>query len=125
MDVESIKERWMIGYWNEAGTSNKHVERVDYKLLHKMLFLIVAKFMCDYCQYLFIMSLVVLQKLTRKLNWVFSRGSIRVEVARLWLSQRNFLDIVTNTNGQSINLLFQILFIIWEWYSGSFQPHAQ
>ena len=33
MDVESIKERRMIGYWNEAGAGDKHVEGIDYKLL--------------------------------------------------------------------------------------------
>ena len=90
-----------------------------------MLFLRVAKFMRDYCQNLFIVPFMVLQKLTWKLDGVLGRGSIRVEVARPWFSQRNFLDIVTNANGQPINLLFEILFLIWERYSGSFKPHAQ
>ena len=71
-----------------------------------MPFLRVAKFMRDYCQYFFIVSLMVLQKLTWKFDGVLGRGGIRVEVARLRLSQRNFLDIVTNANGQLINLFF-------------------
>ena len=71
-----------------------------------MPFLRVAKFMRDYCQYLFIVTFMVLQKLTWKFDGVLGRGGIRVEVARLRLSQRNFLDIVTNANGQLINLFF-------------------
>ena len=85
-----------------------------------MLFPRVAKFMRDDSQYLLIVSLMVLQKFLRKLDWVLGRGSIRVKVARLRLDQRNFWDIVTNSNGQSINFIFKFLFVIWERYIGCF-----